>query len=49
MPKQGLDRLFTYAPPEISEESPLEEPLNTRRKAYYEEHLEQNIFPPRAY
>jgi hypothetical protein len=33
----------------FSSESPLEEPINFRREAHYEEHLEQNILPPRDY
>ncbi len=47
--KRGLERLFTYAPLEIFAESPLEEPIHFRREAHYEEHLEQNILPPRDY
>jgi len=41
MPKRGLDRLFTYAPPEIFAELPLEELIEdcNELQEHYEEHL----------
>ena len=49
--KRGLDHLFTYAPPEISAESPHEEPIEVcqEHQEHYEEHKKQIILPPHSY